>query len=39
MVGLTDANRTSIIDEIAQVPIPDTDPIFGVDGPLSTYWK
>ncbi len=39
MVGLTDANRTSIIDQIAQIPIPDTDPIFGVDGPLSTYWK
>lgn len=38
-IGLTDSDRTFIRDEIAQIPIPDTDPVYGVDGPLFAYWK
>lgn len=38
-IGLTDADRTFIRDEIAQIPIPDTDPVYSIDGPLFAYWK
>jgi uncharacterized protein YjlB len=29
----------SILAEIATIPLPDKDPIFGINGPLLTYWK
>ncbi len=28
-----------ILDEIGNIPLPTTDPIFGVEGPLFDYWK
>jgi uncharacterized protein YjlB len=32
-------DREKIIREIASVPIPSTDPVFGSEGPLLEYWK
>jgi len=29
----------SILEEIANIPIPKTDPLFGNNGPLFDYWK
>jgi uncharacterized protein YjlB len=29
----------SILVEIANIPIPEKDPVFGIDGPLFDYWK
>lgn len=31
--------RPLALEEIRQVPIPDTDPVYGFDGPLLTLWK
>ncbi|WP_238162378.1 hypothetical protein [Cohnella sp. AR92] len=31
--------RKLAIAEIAQVPLPDTDPVHGADGPLIEYWR
>jgi uncharacterized protein YjlB len=38
-IRLIDEDCASIIEEIAQIPIPATDPVYGVDGPLFAYWK
>lgn len=31
--------RPQTIDNIAQVPLPDYDPVFGQGGPLFDHWK
>ncbi|MHC0551880.1 hypothetical protein [Salinicoccus sp. CNSTN-B1] len=31
--------RPETIDNIAQVPLPDYDPVFGQNGPLFDHWK
>jgi uncharacterized protein YjlB len=31
--------RPSVLQNIRNVPIPETDPVFGVDGPLRNIWK
>ena len=37
--GLIDEDRLSILAEIAAIPIPDKDPIFGISGPLLGFWS
>ncbi|MEY3631643.1 MAG: hypothetical protein RL408_1197 [Bacteroidota bacterium] len=37
--SLQKEDSPSILTEIANIPIPQKDPLFGIDGPLSTYWK
>lgn len=37
--GLIDEDRHSILAEIAAIPIPDKDPIFGINGPLFGFWS
>lgn len=32
-------DHTSILDEIDAIPLPKSDPIFGLEGPLFDYWK
>jgi uncharacterized protein YjlB len=32
-------NAATIMEEIAKIPLPNTDPIFGENGPLVDYWK
>jgi len=32
-------NEATIMEEIANIPIPNTDPIFGENGPIVDYWK
>ena len=32
-------NAAIIMEEIAKIPLPSTDPIFGENGPLVDYWK
>lgn len=34
-----DGNRPDVLQEIKQVPLPNTDPIAGNDGPLIDLWK
>ena len=29
----------TILAEIANIPIPNTDPLYGINGPLFDYWK
>ena len=29
----------TVLAEIAHIPIPNTDPLFGINGPLFDYWK
>jgi uncharacterized protein YjlB len=37
--SLKKEDSPSILAEIENIPIPQKDPLFGIDGPLSTYWK
>ncbi len=34
-----EAERIGIVDRIARVPYSETDPVYGEEGPLKTYWK
>ncbi|THF74498.1 cupin domain-containing protein [Cohnella fermenti] len=34
-----DGERLLALAEIARVPLPDTDPVHGADGPLLDYWR
>jgi uncharacterized protein YjlB len=34
----TKAEYAKAVETIAQVPIPETDPVYGVDGPLVRLW-
>ncbi|MGG1575971.1 cupin domain-containing protein [Fictibacillus sp. NRS-1165] len=34
-----DGERPDVIDEIRTVAIPETDPVFGVEGPLFHHWQ
>lgn len=34
-----EGERPLALEEIRQVPIPDTDPVYGFDGPLLNLWK
>lgn len=38
-ICLTVDDGQSIMEEIAQIPLPENDPIFGKGGPLFDYWK
>lgn len=31
--------RPKVLQEIEEVPIPDTDPVYGIDGPLTKLWS
>jgi uncharacterized protein YjlB len=31
--------RPHVLDSIAAVPLPPTDPLFGADGPLLEHWR
>jgi uncharacterized protein YjlB len=33
------SERPSALHNIARVPLPENDPLFGADGPLLTYWR
>jgi uncharacterized protein YjlB len=33
------AERDEVLDNIAAVPLPDTDPVHGQDGPLTAIWR
>jgi uncharacterized protein YjlB len=33
------SNRTRHAGAVAQVPLPECDPVYGAEGPLFTYWK
>ncbi|SDM46786.1 Uncharacterized protein YjlB [Fictibacillus solisalsi] len=33
-----DGERPRVLEEIGAVPLPETDPLFGTDGPLLQYW-
>jgi len=37
--SLKNEDIQSILTEIANIPIPEKDPVFGIDGPLFDYWK
>ncbi|WP_224725517.1 cupin domain-containing protein [Paenibacillus vietnamensis] len=34
-----EGKRPDVLEEIRRVPLPDTDPLFGADGPLIELWK
>ena len=33
------AEHTKALETIPQVPLPDSDPVYGTDGPLTTLWR
>jgi uncharacterized protein YjlB len=35
----TQAEHTRALETIPRVPLPDTDPLFGADGPLTKLWR
>jgi uncharacterized protein YjlB len=35
----TPENHAKALKSIPQVPLPDTDPVLGADGPLVRLWK
>jgi uncharacterized protein YjlB len=35
----TQAEHARALDTIPRVPLPETDPVFGADGPLTRLWK
>ncbi len=37
--NLQEGNEKAILDEIKNAPFPKSDPLFGQNGPLFTYWK
>jgi uncharacterized protein YjlB len=39
ILSLKNEDSISIIEEILNIPIPDSDPIFGNKGPLFDFWK
>ncbi|WP_309144597.1 hypothetical protein [Fictibacillus sp. WQ 8-8] len=34
-----DGERPTALEEIRNVPLPETDPVFGTDGPLLQHWN
>jgi uncharacterized protein YjlB len=37
--SLKNEDANSILEEISHIPIPEKDPIWGIDGPLLMFWK
>ena len=35
----TSAEHARALDTIPRVPLPQTDPLFGADGPLTRLWR
>ena len=33
------AEHAKALETIPQVPLPDSDPVYGADGPLTTLWR
>jgi uncharacterized protein YjlB len=33
------SEHTKALDTIPSVPLPDTDPVYGKDGPLTKLWR
>ena len=33
------AEHAKALETIPQVPLPDSDPVYGTDGPLTTLWR